>query len=69
MVQETEVSVSGFKLKTPLCMGSLISPLHVLTTRYCFGSDKREELIQNAAYTEIVEFNMMENSHENNFKI
>ena len=26
-----------FKLKIPICMGALISSMHVLTTKFCFG--------------------------------
>ena len=28
-------------VKLPLCLGALVSRQHILTTKYCFGSDKR----------------------------
>ena len=30
-----------FKLKIPICMGALISSMHVLTTKFCFGYLKK----------------------------
>ena len=40
---ETDIQLSSFKLKTPLCLGSLISNQHILTTKYCFGEDQLDE--------------------------
>ena len=40
---ETDIQLSSFKLKTPLCLGSLISHQHILTTKYCFGEDQLDE--------------------------
>ena len=55
--KETEVQLSTFKLKMPLCMGSLISHHHILTTKYCFGSDKYEEIHgSDYAYEEIMKW-------------
>ena len=55
--KETNVQLSTFKLKIPLCMGSLISHHHILTTKYCFGSDKYEEIHgSDYAYEEILKW-------------
>ena len=54
---ETETQLSGFKLKTPLCLGSLISHQHILTSKYCFGIDRHKTVtVSNGAYREIVTF-------------
>ena len=36
--EETDLKWHNVKLKKFLCMGTLISPRHVLTTKLCFGS-------------------------------
>ena len=61
---ETETQLSGFKLKIPICLGSLISHQHVLTSRYCFGSDKYRELVGTASYKEIVDYELEVKIHE-----
>ena len=54
---ETETLLSGFKLKTPLCLGSLISHQHILTSKYCFGIDRHKTVtVSNGAYREIVTY-------------
>ena len=37
---ELKTGTQMFKLKTPLCLGSLISHQHILTSKYCFGYDR-----------------------------
>ena len=42
-------------------MGSLISHHHILTTKYCFGSDKYEEIHgSDYAYEEILKWDQKE---------
>ena len=35
--QDTTYPLIPFNLKIPICMGALISSMHVLTTKFCFG--------------------------------
>ena len=39
--QDTAFTSIPFNLKIPICMGALISPMHVLTTKFCFGYLKK----------------------------
>ena len=58
--QETAVELKTetqyFKLKTPLCVGSLISHQHILTSKYCFGYDRHLKTTGHYLYREIVEY-------------
>ena len=58
--QETAVELKTetqyFKLKTPLCVGSLISHQHILTSKYCFGYDRHLKTTGHYQYREIVEY-------------
>ena len=58
--QETAVELNSgtqmFKLKTPLCLGSLISHHHILTSKYCFGYDRLLYASVRYFYRETVEY-------------
>ena len=36
--EETDIEWFGLKLKKFLCLGTIISPRHILTTKLCFGA-------------------------------
>ena len=53
---ETDIQLSSFKLKTPLCLGSLISNQHILTTKYCFGEDQLDERKGEKTYLALMKY-------------